>query len=126
MPEGALSGSEAAMLFDFRGYDIFIRPGVTDMRGGHRRLACIITAQMGMDPFSRSVFAFCGRGRNIIKLFVWDGGYWVMTCRLVRGTFAWPCTEEEARRLSLEDLRRLLSGQDVFRSVERQGERLVF
>ena len=50
------------------------------------------------------------------KCVLWDGtGFWLIQKRLVGYTFAWPMSEEEAMKISGEELQLLLQGIDVFR-----------
>ena len=37
--------------------------------------------------------------------------------RIPKGTFAWPDTEKEAMKVTMDDVRRLLSGEDLFRKL---------
>jgi len=50
------------------------------------------------DPMSCHLFACCNRGKNRIKILVWDrSGFWLFAKRLEKGTFAWPQVSEEVR-----------------------------
>lgn len=62
-------------MIDFNTYEYYIRPGVTDMRKGAHGLALIVQNSMGMEPYSRSVFLFCGRNRKTVAYGVrnWTG-----------------------------------------------------
>lgn len=110
------------MFFDFSEYTYFIQPGATDSRKNWGALARIVEESPELDLHSKSMFLFCNGGRNCLKILVWDNGYWVLSKRLLSGTFAWPKTGEEAMALSLDDVKRLISGEDVFRRIpEIQG-----
>ena len=58
-------------------YNFYIRPGRTDMRKSSVGLALIVQDEMGLQPFERSVFLFCGTSRRIIKAIVWNGNGWL-------------------------------------------------
>jgi transposase len=86
------------------------------MRKGARGLVALAQEQMGCDPFSGSVFLFCGRDRRLLKAVWWDRtGFWLSQKRLERDKFPWPDTAEAARELSAEQARMLLAGIDFFK-----------
>lgn len=98
-------------------YDaIYIRPGHTDMRKGADSLAGIVQHSMHLDPFSHSLFIFCSRRRNVIRILEWDrNGFWVHTKRIIgRDRFVWPKTEEEAMMITGRQLEWLLDGLDMY------------
>ncbi len=101
----------------FGNYDIYVRPGSTDSRKSWRGLAELVEEKMGLDLHSPSVFVFCNGARNCLKMLLWDNGYWVLQKRLVRGTFRWPESDLEAMGMGADDLRRMISGEDVFRRI---------
>ena len=105
------------MILDFSAYEYYIRPGVTDSRKSWRTLAEMVDTQMGMNIRSKAMFLFCNKSRNCIKIVVWDNGYCVLMKTIPKGTFAWPRTEKEAMKVTMDDVRRLLSGEDIFRKL---------
>ena len=109
---------------DLHSYNYYIRPGVTDARKCWGGLSEIVQRQMKEDLFSKSMFLFCNRDRKVIKIILWDNGYWVLQKRLVKGTFCWPKTEEEVKKITVEDVIRLINGEDVFRRIP-EIERLL-
>jgi transposase len=96
---------------------VFVALGVTDMRKSFDTLGAIVRSVIGEDPLSGHVFVFCNRGRNRIKVLVFDrGGYWLVARRLERGTFAWPTVSaRDAQRVELRasELAALLDGIDL-------------
>ncbi len=95
----------------------FIRPGYTDMRKSWNGLAALAGGVMGFDIFSESVFVFCGRKKDLIKVLYWDGnGFCIWQKRLEKGSFAWPHSPEEAVELDRRRLQWLLSGVDFRKS----------
>lgn len=72
---------------------------------------------MKMDPESRSMFLFCSKSRKTLCVLVWDNGFWLMKKRIFLGTFAWPRSGGEALLVTLDDVRRLVRGDDVFRRI---------
>ena len=56
------------MLTDFTGADrVFITCGYTDLRRGIDGLASLVQQQFDLDPFTNTLFLFCGRRRDRIK-----------------------------------------------------------
>ncbi len=109
--------SEVEMFFDMSRYSCYVAPGVTDMRRGDLFLSRLVRDSMEMDPTSRSMFLFCSRNRKTLCVLVWDNGFWLMKKRIVLGIFAWPRDGSEALLITLEDVRRLVRGDDVFRKI---------
>lgn len=100
-------------------YAYYIRPGYTDMRKQGSSLAQMVQEAMKLDPFSKSVFIFCGRTRKKLKALVWDKNGWIEISKKLecKGRFHWPINEEEAQQVSLERIKGLLSGYDVWQAL---------
>lgn len=65
---------------------IYIVCGYTDLRRGIDGLAQIMQSQFGLDPFSQSLFLFCGRWRDRIKALLWEGdGFALLYKRMENG-----------------------------------------
>jgi transposase len=91
--------------------DVYLVTGYSDMRKGIDGLATIIQGNLEMDPFSKSLFLFCGKNRSKIKGLLWEGdGFLLLYKRLDNGSFKWPRSETEARKLSKQQIRWLLEG----------------
>ncbi len=99
------------------GTRVFLALDVTDMRKSFDTLAELVRSVIGEDPLSGDVFVFCNRGRNRVKVLVFErGGFWLVARRLERGTFAWPrARTQAAKRLELRasELAVLLDGIDL-------------
>ena len=89
------------MFFDFSRYRYYVKVGATDMRCGAVGLAYRVREHMNLDVLSKSMFLFCSRDRSMLKVLVWDDGFWLMTKRLSGGTFRWPLTETVSGHLQL-------------------------
>lgn len=62
------------MLSDFTGADwVYIACGYTDLRRGIDGLATLVQQQFDLDPFTNTLFLFCGRRRDRIKALYWEG-----------------------------------------------------
>jgi len=103
-------------MLTFRSGRVFLVVGATDMRKSFNSLAGIVRERLNSDPMSRDLFFFCNRGRNRMKVLVYDeSGVWVLAKRLDRGTFAWPDSDGETVKVEYreEQLALLLRGFDV-------------
>ena len=103
------------MLSDFTGADkVYLACGYTDLRRGIDGLANIVQQQFRLDPFTNTLFLFCGRRRDRIKALYWEGnGFVLLYKRLENGVFQWPRNETEARELTPQQYRWLMEGLKV-------------
>lgn len=103
------------MLSDFSGAErVYIACGYTDLRLGIDGLAALVQQRFQLDPFSSTLFLFCGRRRDRIKALYWEGnGFVLLYKRLESGNFQWPRKESEARELSAQQYRWLMEGLSV-------------
>jgi transposase len=92
---------------------VFLRPGATDLRLGYEGLSQLARTDLGQDPQSGHVFAFCNHSRTRLKLLLHDGtGLWLCSKRLDAGCYTWPA-EGPADALSAAQLWALLAGLEV-------------
>ena len=92
---------------------VYLACGVTDLRKSIDGLAALVTHSFDHDLFSDSLFVFCNRGRDKLKILHWDhNGFWLYYRRLEKGTFRWPGRAGEAGTISVSarQLRWLLDG----------------
>lgn len=103
------------MLNDFTAAEkIYLACGYTDLRRGIDGLASIVQQQFRLDPFTSTLFLFCGRRCDRIKALYWEGnGFVLVYKRLESGVFQWPRTEQEARQLTPQQFRWLMEGLNV-------------
>ena len=105
------------MIIDLSKARIFIRPGYTDLRKAVNGLAGIIEQQMAGEVFSGNVYVFCNKERKLLKAVWWDKtGFWLSQKRLEKDKYPWPQDEGEARELTVEQLKMLLTGIDFFKA----------
>lgn len=105
------------MFFDFDKYTYYISPGTMDMRKGSNSLAIFAQDKLKGNPFSQSMFLFCSKNKKTIAILVWDNGFWLMKKKILNGTFAWPKDGDEALLITLEDVKRLISGENIWRKI---------
>ena len=103
------------MLNDFTGADqVYIACGYTDMRKSIDGLATVVQQQFHLDPFSKSLFLFCGKRRDRIKVLLWEGdGFLLLYKRLENGNFRWPRKESEVKPTSWQQFRWLMEGLEI-------------
>ena len=79
------------MLSATQGARVYLACGSTDLRKSIDGLAAIVTQVLEADLFTNSLFVFCNRGRDKLKILTWDhNGFWLYYRRLERGRFRWP------------------------------------
>lgn len=67
------------MLSDFTGAEkVYIACGYTDLRKGIDGLAALVQSQFQLDPFTNTLFLFCGRRCDRIKALYWEGNGFVL------------------------------------------------
>ena len=101
------------MVSEFSG-EVYIALGYTDLRRGIDGLAAIVQERFELDPFTNTLFLFCGRRKDRIKGLLWEGnGFLLLYKRLEAGSFQWPRTGEEARQLTPQQYRWLMEGLSI-------------
>ena len=100
------------MLSDFTGAEkVYIACGYTDVRKGIDGLAAMVQQEFELDPFTNTLFLFCGRRRDRIKGLYWEGdGFILLYKRLERGVYQWPRNEREVREITPQQYRWLMDG----------------
>lgn len=97
-----------------RAEHIYIACGYTDLRKSIDGLAALVQQSFGLNPFSNSLFLFCGRRCDRLKALYWEGdGFVLLYKRLERGKFQWPRKESEARELTPQQFRWLTEGLQI-------------
>ena len=102
------------MLNDFHADKVYIACGYTDLRRGIDGLASVVESQFHLDPFSRTLFLFCGRRSDRIKALYFEGdGFVLLYKRLENGSFQWPRNDAEARQITPQQFRWLMEGLSI-------------
>jgi len=82
-----------------------------DMRKSFDGLCGLIRAELNQDPLSGSLFVFCNRRRNMVKLLYWDSdGLAIWYKRLEKGSFSLPRMHTIDGRIDRRELSLLLEG----------------
>ena len=93
---------------------IFLVTGRTDMRKSIDGLMGIIRDTYQLDPFSNSVYLFCGKHCDRIKALHFEkDGFVLLYKRLDSGKFQWPRNESEVRDLTRQQFRWLMEGLSI-------------
>jgi len=90
---------------------VYLACGATDMRNSIDGLASLVKYQFKLDPFSSSLYVFCNRQKDKIKVLYWqETGFTLWYKRLERGRFRWPDNSNEIMAVSDRQLSWLLDG----------------
>jgi len=90
---------------------IYLYRGAADMRKSFDGLCGIIRSEFEADPISGSLFVFCNRRRNMVKLLYWDrDGFALWYKRLEKGTFRVPKPGSGTAEIDRRSLSLLLEG----------------
>lgn len=99
---------------------VYLALGATDMRKSINGLSILVEEQFDLDLFSGSLFAFCNRKRDMVKILYWaDNGFCLWVKRLERDLFRWPDCEQEILEISQAALDWLLHGLDLHQAHQR-------
>ena len=106
------------MLIDVEEFPgIYLYRPYVDMRKWITGLSILVQSQMKLRVFERSLFVFCNKRKNRLKILYWDKtGFALWFKVLDEEKFRWPSrAHEETIRLSEQKLKWLLSGVDVLK-----------
>ena len=99
---------------------VYIALGATDMRKSINGLSLLVEDQFDLDVFSGSLFAFCNRRRDLIKILYWaDNGFCIWMKRLEKDVFRWPDSEQDVMEINRTALDWLLNGLDLRQAHKR-------
>ena len=99
---------------------VYIALGATDMRKSINGLSLLVADQFDLDVFSGSLFAFCNRRRDLIKILYWaDNGFCIWMKRLEKDVFRWPDSEQDVMEVNRTALDWLLNGLDLRQAHQR-------
>jgi transposase len=81
------------------------------MRKSIDGLAALVQQRFQADPFSPTLFLFCGKRCDRIKALLWEpDGFILLYKRLENGKFQWPRSEDELKPLTWQQFRWLMEG----------------
>lgn len=81
------------------------------MRKSIDGLAALIQQRFQLDPFTPTLFLFCGKRCDRIKALLWEpDGFLLLYKRLANGKFQWPRNEDELKPITWQQFRWLMEG----------------
>jgi len=84
------------------GKRVYLACGATDLRKNIDALSSFVKDSFKLDPYGETMFVFCNRSRDILKILEWDGdGFWLHMKKLEGGRFTWPHTAEDTATMAL-------------------------
>jgi len=95
---------------------VYLCREAVDMRKSINGLSVLVEQELALDPFEPTLFVFCNRKRDKVKVLYWErAGFVLWYKRLEKQRFAWlrPGGETVAS-LTGRELNWLLDGIDVF------------
>ena len=95
--------------------DVFLYREVVDFRKSINGLSVLVEQQMAFSPLDGSIYVFCNKGRDKLKILYWDKtGFALWYKRLEKDKFKWPRQlNEQTCQLTEQQLHWLLNGFDV-------------
>jgi transposase len=119
MEEARTAGSLGSMISG-AGRGIHLACGATDLRMSIDGLCAVTSGVLGLEPQDGSIFVFCNRGRNRLKMLEWGrDGFWLHSKRLEAGRYDWPAGEGLSMEMSAEELRQLLDNPSLLIKFRR-------
>jgi len=91
---------------------VYLAYGYTDLRKSIDGLVSEVVSSLKLDPKEKSLFVFCNKSRNRIKILHFDEGFWIYYYRS-ENTIKWPNSIEDAVCINKEELRWLLKGFEL-------------
>ena len=115
------------MIIDLSRIRIFVRTEPTDMRKQINGLSVLVQEDMKLNVFEGSLFLFCNKPRNRLKILYLDkNGFAMWLKRLEKDRFPWPRNMKEVKEISAADLKMLLSGIDFWHAHKELFYKKVF
>ena len=96
---------------------VFVYRDPVDMLKSINGLAAIVASELENSVMTGTLFVFCNRTRDKIKLLYWErNGFVLWYKRLEKHKFKWltPAVNQEVVSLTGKQLNQLLDGLDVF------------
>lgn len=97
--------------------EVYLCRESVDFRKGINGLAVLVEDSLSLDPFSETLFVFCNRRRNRVKILYWErSGFCLWQKRLEKSRFHWPRKQPgDVVTLTGQQLNWLLDGYDISR-----------
>ena len=103
------------MFFHSPELKIYLALGATDMRKSINGLSILVNENMKLDPFSGSIYVFCNRRQNMIKVLYWDrNGFCLFHKRLEKDKFRWPSSKKDVITITKQEFSWLMDGLEIY------------
>jgi transposase len=101
---------------------VYLACGATDLRKNIDALSALVRESFMLDPFGDTIFVFCNKNRDIIKILEWDGdGFWLHMKRIERGRFNWPSSAGDSiMDITYKELEILIGATRLRSKLKRQ------
>lgn len=111
------------MLRPSPGAHVYLYAGVVDMRKSIDGLAALVEQELELNPMTDTLFVFCNRGRDKIKLLYWErNGFVLWYKRLEKQRFTWlQPTTADSITIDGYQLNLLLDGLDIFNNKPHEA-----
>lgn len=88
------------------------------MRKAVNGLSIIVETDMGLEIRDNTLYVFCNRKKNMLKILHYDNGFWLYYRKLEKGKFRWPSETGEVK-VSFDELKWFINGHEL-RLFERK------
>ncbi len=93
---------------------VFVYRQPIDFRKSYNGLAAIVEQELQHDPFSGHLYLFTNKGRNKVKILLWERNGFVLYYKsLQEEKFHWPKAEDTVVVITGEQLNFLLDGYNI-------------
>lgn len=99
---------------------VYLHIPLADMRKAVNGLSIIIETDMGLEIRDNTLYVFCNKGKNMLKILHYDNGFWLYYRKLEKGKFRWPDISGEVK-VTFDELKWFINGHEL-RLVERKYE----
>jgi transposase len=93
--------------------NVYLAVGSTDLRKSIDGLSVIVHSSSKLDINEKSLFVFCNKAQDKIKIIHFDNGFWLYYRRLESEKFKWPISSKDTINISYNELEWLLNGHEL-------------
>lgn len=97
---------------------VYLHVPPADMRKAVNGLSIIIETDMGLDITENTLYVFCNKKKNMLKILHYDNGFWLYYRKLETGKFKWPDVSGQVV-VTFDELKWFINGHEL-RLVERK------
>lgn len=109
--------------------DVYLYSGFIDFRYGILGLTSVVCSSFGGIPPKDTLFLFCNKNRNQVKLLQFDDtGIWLYQKKLNNTKFVYPNTPfstQNKNKITTSELKIILSGLDFIKKIEGKLDKQI-